>query len=651
MKILNYTLLPLVAVSLIFYFLLRENNHWTDGRNFTQYDSPLLPFDLYDIGAAHIDADNRLDIYTVNHSSRQQVIFGGSRTSWFSDIGLGQVRGFPGAEAQENAPEYASPGLHIYRLGKNLHLKAHQLESLNISLPSKISINMPWPLKVISSNQATYELSIADAEYDKPFNRSKDTHVLNDVHTVEIFLEGSGLIELAGEQEILELPHEIIIHDEILRENVHIGGRAQRQLAKSVELLWRDRHAMIWRDLDNDGDSDVFIARGGVKGQLSSVPAIIRDEFLVRQDLESGDIAELAGIKKENCPARQTAWTDANVDGVLDIHISCGRVNSVTTHPDQLYVERAGRYINVAEQLGLDYPGVSVFKWADIDIDGDLDLLAAQSLSLVLYVNDNGVFRKQELIERLSSKPTQIIIADIDHDADLDAFVVQRKGSVVVINSDNIFSIESPESLGLPTELKSVSVVDFDNDGYLDMHLVPGGIYQATEPGIYEKFNELDDGASVDLISEARCVWIDKDMNGNLDVSCAVRRFPPKLKRVWMKLNDKQTETRYWSTHAAINDSDSGNNWLQIDLNAGALNSEAIGAVVSITTDEGTQIASVGQSDSAHYSQGHYRLYFGLGDSDDVENLTVYWPGGNQENYTVAEVNRLVELTQTTSKK
>jgi hypothetical protein len=78
-------------------------------------------------------------------------------------------------------------------------------------------------------------------------------------------------------------------------------------------------------------------------------------------------------------------------------------------------------------------------------------------------------------------------------------------------------------------------------------------------------------------------------------------------------------------------DISNGHRSLQLRLQGAKSNRDAIGAVVRITTPEGTQSRMV-KTGSSYLSQSEMRLTFGLGRRETVDRLTVEWPSGaNQE--------------------
>jgi hypothetical protein len=61
-------------------------------------------------------------------------------------------------------------------------------------------------------------------------------------------------------------------------------------------------------------------------------------------------------------------------------------------------------------------------------------------------------------------------------------------------------------------------------------------------------------------------------------------------------------------------------------------------------TERGRHAQEVGSTDGAFFSQGHYRLYYGLGTSTRASEITVRWPDGHTRTLKDVEGNRLVVI-------
>ena len=80
------------------------------------------------------------------------------------------------------------------------------------------------------------------------------------------------------------------------------------------------------------------------------------------------------------------------------------------------------------------------------------------------------------------------------------------------------------------------------------------------------------------------------------------------------------------------NDVTSGNRSLRLRLQGTKSNRDAIGAVVRVTTPEGTQTRTV-KTGSSYLSQSELTLTFGLGRRDGIQRIVVEWPSGQSQEF------------------
>jgi hypothetical protein len=117
--------------------------------------------------------------------------------------------------------------------------------------------------------------------------------------------------------------------------------------------------------------------------------------------------------------------------------------------------------------------------------------------------------------------------------------------------------------------------------------------------------------------------WYDLNNDGTRDVLIALNENSSLYR--WWEFSPK--DTFKWDFVTYQNNANE-NHWLQIKLIGKTGNREAIGSRVTLITPDGQQIQDIGNSDGAFYSQGHYRLYFGLGEHDKVDIVRIRWPDG-----------------------
>ncbi len=385
---------------------------------------------------------------------------------------------------------------------------------------------------------------------------------------------------------------------------------------------------MAWGDFDgNDLVDVVFVARGELKGLLHKYPGIVNDELLFNEDGHFRNRAAQSGIDKDGCPARQAAAVDFDNDNRLDIYVVCGRDEEPSRdHPNQLYhQETNGEFRDVAKAKGLDLPGEGAFLWLDVDGDQDVDLLWVTRDQIALYRNNSGSFSLQPVAAR-HGHPRKLTIADYDADGDFDVFLVSTTRNTLLTNTGGSFMLTDPGDLGLPVKSLTANWVDYDNDGRMDLHTLPNGLYRQRPDHTFEATNLLiNDNRWLRWSSPARCTWFDFDNDGFRDLVMYTKNQPRRRTEMLLgnvRVDDRQFLRLYRNTG-------NPNHWLQVQLIGPRGNRQAIGARVEVTTPKGVQTQQVGQADGSHYSLGHYRLYFGLGKQIQVDAVRIFWPDGH----------------------
>ena len=131
----------------------------------------------------------------------------------------------------------------------------------------------------------------------------------------------------------------------------------------------------------------------------------------------------------------------------------------------------------------LEHPGVSV---VDLNDDGFDDLYFAMQHGPNLFFENNGdgTFREQGVKHGLNvpGDSTSAIFADFDNDGDADLFLGRaRQPALYLVNDNGIFreAAKSKLDVALPAMTSSISTVDYNGDGLLDVYLCT---YSPVEP-------------------------------------------------------------------------------------------------------------------------------------------------------------------------
>ena len=295
---------------------------------------------------------------------------------------------------------------------------------------------------------------------------------------------------------------------------------------------------------------------------------------------------------------------------------------------------------------------IGSFVWIDVDNDGDVDLVTFENEGLFLYRNHDGKLSEQTILGRPLAAGTRIgeneksewlfdgklSVSDFDADGFVDLFSASKRGNVLLKNDGGVLAAIDPATLGLPAKSLGGQWVDFDNDGLMDLHLVPQGLFRQREGHRFVSTGLLVFAEK--RLQAAISNWFDLDNDGRVDLLMALSE-DPKYRR-WWQLSAEPRRPQTWLLKAHRNVG-ARNHWLQVELVGRKGNRQGIGSHVTVRTAEGLQGQEVGSTDGAFFSQGHYRLYFGLGASERADSIKIRWSDGHeQELHDVAADRRVV---------
>jgi len=216
------------------------------------------------------------------------------------------------------------------------------------------------------------------------------------------------------------------------------------------------------------------------------------------------------------------AWGDYDEDGFVDAFVARYKVGQSALYHNQ----RNGTFENVPNVLPSDADSWSVL-WADFDNDGYLDLFFAhdQKLATLHYNNGDGSFTTSQFVKVF---PSQCGVADYNRDGRLDLYLSPQNAfrNVLYRNEDGrtFASLTNAGALVQTKTLGGVSWVDYDDDGWLEVHVADFGssrnrLFHMNDNGLFEAVtNEI----TLDLpVSSVGGAWGDYDNDGRLDLFIA----------------------------------------------------------------------------------------------------------------------------------
>ena len=654
----GYLLLVLTALGLAaFVLLVGVWWHETDaelsrGEKFSR--APLFEsYFLNDLGIADIDDDGRLDLFTTNHSAQQHFLLN-SGNGTFSEnmttqLGLDPVPAFPGLAADTVLPESRTPGLYIFYFRSAIVVRSRVS---NDAGGGSGQIRMPWKVAVSNTGQMSVDVHAVSAA-----NGSVRT-------AINFTAQGNGELMIEPQPAPSDgFPIAVELSGSVDLDTVFVGQNGVHPSRPMFIFKPKDRHGMAWADFNSDGRNDVFVSRGGLRGS-SVLAEKEQDEIFLGTSRHFSNNGRPRGIDKGGCPGRRVAWVDVDQDNRLDLYQSCGRSEGRgDKYRNRLYRQDSdGMFVEIAEDIGLAIPGYGAFVWFDVDSDGDPDLLWSARRTFTLFRNQGGHFRG-ELIDTAAPRPAsrlgKLAVADFDADGDLDVFNAARDGNTLLLNHAGTLRQEPVGAYGLPEASHTAAWVDFDNDGVLELAALPQGIYRQVSRGRFQPTGLLKSDVPI-LINDARAAWFDADSDGILDVVVALRPCWPgrvcaaeerglALARAWLAdLANVRSPSPLFASKRWLVDLYRGratdNHWIAVDAEGPKGNVQGIGAQVSVRTDSLALASEIGLAESSHFSQGNYRLHFGVGGADRINSIDVRWPDGMLLTIRNQPVNRTITV-------
>ncbi len=236
------------------------------------------------------------------------------------------------------------------------------------------------------------------------------------------------------------------------------------------------------------------------------------------------------GVKVEYMFQNQDLFADATLMAGLNNIMPSGRRVSVADFDqdgfqDILYGKYLlrnngnGRFTDISSNSGYD-GGSQVNMFADIDNDGDLDIVCAPAT--LQYINNNGLLTKDtEPGFNPGRNTTAMAIADYDSDNYLDIFVA---------NGEYMY-VKNPQNANDSAMVQGAAWEGFfygntQNGKFRD---IKGQILGGYRSGAYGRnpYNTQQTVQGYRPITGAN--WVDADLDGDLDLYCSVNRLQPNF--------------------------------------------------------------------------------------------------------------------------
>jgi hypothetical protein len=428
-------------------------------------------------------------------------------------------------------------------------------------------------------------------------------------------------------------------------------------------------HGVARADFDQDGFPDLLITGYGGVDLLHNLG-----------DGTFESIAPEAGLN-DTLWSSSAAWGDLNDDGHLDLYVAHYVDWSFDNHPfcpkdasspdvrevcppksfrglpDTLYFSNGdGTFRDVSAEVGLktDGKGLGVLL-ADLDLDDDLDIYVTNdTVPSFLFRNDGGgAFTDRSLMSGTSlshqAVPQGSMGVDMfDHNLDglPDLWVVNYENETAALyqNEGDLSFTYVSHRMGINT-VGSLFVgwgtccFDVERDGDEDMfvsngHVIrypvkaplrqtphlfrnsPGNAFEnvASAVGGYMSEPHMGRGASA----------ADFDNDGDVDLAVSHTNEPVAL---------------------LSNETDAQGGWLSVELIGTTSSRDAVGAVVRVITPQ-REFIRHWKGGGSYASTGSRRLFFGLGDAEQIEAVSILWPSGVEQRVESPKRDSLIHVVE-----
>lgn len=375
---------------------------------------------------------------------------------------------------------------------------------------------------------------------------------------------------------------------------------------------------VVWVDIDNDGDKDLFVASD------------LNGSRLYRNDVTSlVDISVASGLPTQAIRNYGASWGDYDNDGNLDVFLCNRDENGVESN--YLYKNNGdGTFTNVNADAGIDSGSHLSFCSAffDYNNDGWQDIYMANdkvNTTNILYKNNgDGTFTdvSESSGTNLAIDAMSVTISDYNGDSWFDIYVTNgTEGNYFLKNNGNgTFTNIAFETGTMFNSIAWGSVfLDAENDGDLDLYV--SGSFDGTNPNFESAVFYTNHGNDTFSAESSSGFANDNGQSyanaiGDIDND----GFPEIVVS-----NVGGGNIFLWK-----NETVSTNNWLKVGLEGTVSNKQGIGATIELRS------AGVSQyrytiCGEGYLGQNSGTEFFGIAGNTDIDYVKVTWLSGIQD--------------------
>ena len=408
----------------------------------------------------------------------------------------------------------------------------------------------------------------------------------------------------------------------------------------------------VFGDIDADGDLDLFIG-----GMNNTKPRVLENR-LTEPEGRFVDVTAASGIRFTARNTVSATLFDYDGDGWLDLATTHWANPIPGNDPQTLWRNNGdGTFSSATVPTGIaatlfedgsDYTFTANFTDIDDDGDGDLLMSADYGESQVFRNNGDGTFANitdnDVIVDQFGMGGA---VGDFDNDGDMDWFVTSIYnldeggrffGNRMYRNDGSGVFSDATRGVADGGWAWGACAADFDNDGALDIAQVNGWTTEAqwdfsrdnvrlfhnVDPAKLA-FVERASEAGISNLSQGRGIaCFDMNRDGLLDIVIS---------------NNAEDNVVVYR-----NETRNANNYLSVRLDGQPPNHFGIGARITVTTANASQIRQLGGT-SNFASHDPLEAHFGLGYATRA-HVHVLWPDGTATSTRDVQANQQITLAQ-----
>lgn len=414
----------------------------------------------------------------------------------------------------------------------------------------------------------------------------------------------------------------------------------------NLETPNAESKGLLWADIDNDGDQDLFAAFRLAPNKL----------WINQGDMVMVDVSATCGIAQDNRRSFGPAFGDFDQDGLLDLFVSTYGYVVDVPQGNELYRNLGdGQFEDVTDAMGMGGMNLQSFQasWMDADRDGWLDLHVVRDRLIypnLFYHNKGFETGEATFVEEAALRGMDVAINcmstsphDFDRDGDLDLFLAGGlEGNELLENTgDGFYTNVTTELVAMYEVCWSGQWLDVDADGWEELHVATGLADYVDYPAVLmNNPNEPDElflNAGGNLIPPGTMFQAEStltyatatgDYNGDGFIDFVSHKIgtSPEIRR----------------------STPNGNNTMRILLHGTESNADAVGSKIElwVGSDYWYRETYCGEGYLAQNSRWEH---FGMANHTTVDSIKVHWPLGAVETWYDMTVQTALELTEGTS--